>query len=319
MKQEAFVREREERWHAFETALLGLEAREPAAADFAGAYRAICQDLALARERGFGTGLVGRLEGFAMRGHQQLYGARPQKGLRWLEGLLAFPAALRREWKLLAATALLFYGTGAISYVAVRINPDVVYSVAGAETATNIEQMYDPDAPHMGAPRETSGDLAAFGHYISNNVSIGFRCFASGILFGLGSIFLVGFNGVLLGGVAGHIVNIGYGETFWPFVIGHGAFELNAIVVCGMCGLRIGLAVTVPGRRKRGDALRTAARGVLPLLYGGTAMLVIAAVIEAFWSSNHDVWPTPLLYAVGTGLWVFVLASLLFAGPRRAS
>lgn len=319
MRQQAFQRERAERWRRFETALAELETGEPAAADFPGAYRAICQDLALARERGFAASLVTRLETLALRGHQQFYGARPQGGRRWLHSLLEFPAALRREWRLLAITALLFYGTGAVSYVAVRANPDVVYSVVGAAGAANIEQMYDPSASHMGAPRDTSSDLAAFGYYISNNVSIGFRCFASGILFGLGSIFLVGFNGVMLGGVAGHIVNIGFGETFWPFVIGHGAFELNAIVVCGMCGLRIGLAVTVPGRRRRGDALREAARSILPLLYGGTAMLVVAAVIEAFWSSNHDLWPAPLFYSVGAALWMFVLGALGLAGRRHAS
>ncbi len=318
MRQESFRREREERWRAFEAALRALEDGAAPEADFPRSYRAICQDLALARERGFGALLVSRLEAAAMSGHRHLYGVRPQGGRRWINALLAFPVALRREWRLLLVTSLLFYGTGAVTYAVVRAQPDVVYSVIGGEAAQQMEQMYDPEAPHMGAPRGTSGDLAAFGHYISNNVSIGFRCFAGGILFGLGSIFLVVFNGLVLGGVAGHIVNIGYGETFWPFVIGHGSFELTAIIVCGMCGLRLGLALTAPGRRLRGHALRSAARGVLPLLYGGTAMLFVAAIIEAFWSSKHDLWPTPLMYGVGAGLWLFVLGSLALAGRDRA-
>ncbi len=53
--------------------------------------------------------------------------------------------------------------------------------MAGGPAATAIEQMYDPEAPHMGAPRDTSGELAAFGHYISNNVGIGFRCLSGGL------------------------------------------------------------------------------------------------------------------------------------------
>ena len=319
MKQESFQRQRGERWREFEQALIVVEAGRPAPEDFSRDYRAICQDVALARERGFAASLVTRLERFALRGHQQLYGPRPRSGRAMLSTLLEFPAALRREWRLLLVTALLFYGTAAAGYLAVRANPDLVYSVVGGGTATSFEQMYDPEAPHMGAPRDTSGDLAAFGHYVSNNIGIGFRCFAGGILFGLGSILLIVSNGIFLGGVAGHIVNVGYGETFWPFVIGHGAFELNAIVICGLCGLRLGLAVTAPGRRRRVDALRTAARGVLPLLYGGTAMLFVGAIIEAFWSSNHDLWPERLFYGVGAALWLFVITSLAFAGRRRAN
>lgn len=319
MKQEAFQRERAERWRRFENALLELENGAPPPGDFARAYRGICQDLALAQERGFAAGLATRLERLALRGHEQLYGVRPPPGRGWLAILLAFPQALRREWRLLLVMVLLFYGTGAVSYLAVRADPDVAYTIVGNQSATQLEQMFDPEAEHLGAPRSTSGDLAMFGYYIRNNVGIGLRCFASGIFFGLGSVFLVGFNGIVIGGSAGHIANVGYGETFWPFVVGHGAFELNAIVVCGMSGLRLGLAVALPGRRRRAESLRHAARGVMPLLYGGTAMLFVAAIIEAFWSSNHTQWPIEVFYSVGAVLWALVIGSLAFAGRARAT
>ena len=318
MRQEPFQRERETRWRAFEKTLDALETGGDPPEDFGRAYRAICQDTALARERGFGAGLVSRLERLTVRGHAVLYGTQAGGRRRALETLLEFPRALRQEWRLLLLTALLFYGTGMASYVAVRADPDVVYTVLGGSQAATMEQMYDPDSDHMGIANPPSGKLEMFGVYISNNVGIGFRCFASGIFFGIGSIFVLLFNGVVLGGVAGHLMNVGYGETFWPFVIGHGAFELNAILVCGMCGLRLGLSVTVPGRRRRVDSLRTAARGVLPLLYGGTVMLFIAAIIEAFWSANHDVWPHSLMYTVGAALWLLVVGTLSLAGRRHA-
>lgn len=319
MKQHLFVHERDASWRRFEAALGEAEAGRAVPADFATAHRRLCQDTALAQERGFGAGLVERLESLSLRGHDVLYGTRPPVTARWRDAVVAFPIALRREWRLMSVMVFLLYGLGAASYFAVRADPEIAYTVVGVDDARRFEQMYDPDTRYMDAPRDTTGDLGAFGHYVQNNIGIGFRTFASGILFGVGSILLVGFNGILLGGAAGHIVNVGHGETFWPFVVGHGAFELNAIVVCGMCGLRLGLAVTAPGRRRRADALRHATRSVLPLLYGGTAWLAVAAVIEAFWSSNHRVLSHGWFYGVGALLWVGVVAYVALAGTRRAA
>ncbi|PAK99903.1 hypothetical protein B8W90_14245, partial [Staphylococcus hominis] len=69
-----------------------------------------------------------------------------------------------------------------------------------------------------------------FGYYIMNNISIGLRTFASGLLAGLGTVLVLLFNGLTIGAAAGHLQHIGHGDPFWRFVCGHGAFELTAIV-----------------------------------------------------------------------------------------
>ena len=60
---------------------------------------------------------------------------------------------------------------------------------------------------------------------------------AAGLLFGLGSVLFLIFNGLIIGAICGHLTEIGYGQTFWSFVIGHGAFELTAIALAGAAGL----------------------------------------------------------------------------------
>ena len=134
------------------------------------------------------------------------------------------------------------------------------------------------------------------------------------MLFGLGTIFFLVFNGTYFGAVAGHIQNQGLGHNFFPFVIGHGSFEITAIVLAGQCGLKLGQAVLMPGRLARSLALRRAAHSILPILYGLTAFLFIAAFVEAFWSST----PTPPMvrYIVGSGLWALVLSYLFLVGRR---
>ena len=124
-----------------------------------------------------------------------------------------------------------------------------------------------------------------FGHYIWNNVSIGFRTFASGLLAGVGAIVVLIVNGVMIGGVAGHLQAVGHGDPFWRFVAGHSAPELTAIVIAGGAGLRLGLNLIAPGQRRRIDALVEGGRRGALLCLGVLAMLVFAAFVEAFWSS----------------------------------
>src|SRR5690606_31091353 len=292
VRQEAFERAREPRWRGLEALLDRLDQAPGAGAELPRLYRMVCQDLALARDRRFGAALVERLNALALRGHQRLYGARGGRG-RPLEMLLhRFPAAVRREARLFAVVSLLFYGPALALFALDLVEPDLVYHVLGGAQTAELERMYDPEAEHYGAPRDTVGDFAAFSYYIGNNIGIAFRTFAGGILFGVGSLFFLVLNGVFLGVVAAHLTRLGHAGTFYPFVIGHGAFELTAIVLAGLAGLRLGLTLLVPTAFARATALRMAASGVVPILYGMTAMLVIAAVIEAFWSGSAVV-PAP--------------------------
>src|SRR6201989_961514 len=126
-----------------------------------------------------------------------------------------------------------------------------------------------------------------------NNIGVAFRCFASGIVFGIGSVFFIIFNGLLGGAVAGYLAARGFGGTFFPFVVTHSAFELTAIVFAGGAGLKIGRAVLLPGRATRTTALEKAARESGVIIFGTAVMLLIAAALEAFWSSAS--WVAPVV------------------------
>jgi uncharacterized membrane protein SpoIIM required for sporulation len=80
--------------------------------------------------------------------------------------------------------------------------------------------------------------------------------------------------------------------------------------------MRLGLALLKPGRLTRRDAMREAGKRALPLLYGGSIMIFLAAFVEGFWSASHAS-PTAK-YAVGIGLWVLLAVYLIFSGKRSA-
>jgi uncharacterized membrane protein SpoIIM required for sporulation len=316
MRQAQFEREHGARWAAFETRLAELDAGGRAL-DFPREYRRVCNDLLLARARRFDAVLVARLNSLALRGHQHLYGARIGGG-GWVDLFVRrFPAAVRREWRLVLLMSLCFYGSGLATFAFTQRDPEFIYSLVAPERVADFEQMYDPAGPTQSQPRDVLDGVSMFFYYIGNNVSIAFRTFAGGVVFGVGSVLVILFNGLLIGGLAGHAVNAGYGETFYPFVIAHGSFELTAIVLAAVAGLRMGLALVRPGALSRSSMLSHETLRSVPILYGMTVMLIIAAAIEGLWSPARAIAP-PVKYAVGAGLWTLVFAWLALGGRKRA-
>jgi uncharacterized membrane protein SpoIIM required for sporulation len=149
------------------------------------------------------------------------------------------------------------------------------------------------------------------GFYVMNNVGIAFRCFATGILFGVGSVFFLVYNGIVTGTVIGHVTAAGHGQNIFAFICGHAAYELGAIVIAGAAGLRLGYSLIATGNATRLESLRVAALGTVPLIAGAAAQLLIAAAVEAFWSPSSA--PYPVKYAFGAASLVIVLGFWVFA------
>lgn len=322
MKQSLFESRHQHQWQTFAEQLKQLEqgkAKATDVADFPHQYRRLCQHLALAQQRGYSSYLVDPLQQLALRGHQQLYRHRSQLTANILAFLLAdFPRLVREQWRFVLIAGLLFFGSLVGIALLVYLFPDLVYSIISPQQVAEMQSMYNPDASRLGraAERASSEDWMMFGYYVMHNIGIAFQTFAAGLLFGLGSVFFLIFNGLVIGAVSGHLTDIGYGQTFWSFVIGHGAFELSAITLAGAAGLQLGWSLVAPGRLARSEALRLAARKSVRMLCGVMVFLLIAAFIEAYWSSTTRIEPW-IKYAVGVALWLLVAAYLTLAGRSR--
>ena len=327
MKQQNFEIEHEAQWQQMEALLETLNnprtakrsQSSVALSAFPQQYRQVCHHLAMARERQYAPYLIDRLEQLVLVGHQHLYQARSYFLTQALHFIaVEFPALIRAEARLFWLSMALLYLPALLMAFTIHYAPQMVYTMLDHHRLESIEAMYDPHAAHFGRERQSDDDVLMFGHYIKNNIGISFQIFAGGLFYGLGSIFYLVYNGLMLGAIAGHLASIGYGTTFFPFVVGHGAFELTAIMLSGMAGLKLGLALLAPGNKTRLDALHDAARLSVRIIYGVTGMLLIAAFIEAFWSALQVI-PPPVKYTVGALLWLMVAAYFLFMGRQRAT
>jgi uncharacterized membrane protein SpoIIM required for sporulation len=283
------------------------------AARLAALYRSACEHLALARARAYPAHLTARLDTLTQRAHESIYRRSDYGATRFARLFLVdFPQSVRTHWRYVLVAGLVFGLPLVLLGVATYFDPGFILTMHDARSVRGYEDMYGPAAQRIGQ-RNSQTDWMMFGFYVKNNIGIAFQCFAGGIFLGLGSLFFLAYNGILAGSLAGYLTTRGHGETFYSFVITHGAFELTAIVLSGAAGLRLGHALIAPGRRTRRAALEAAAADSAVLVYGVVAMLLIAAGIEAFWSSAR--WVAPAVkFGVGGICWALVISYLVWQG-----
>ena len=295
----------EDLWAELEQAV-GLPERKLDPQRFLALYRTCCEHLALAEARGFPSAITERLSIVTARAHQIVY-RQSDFGIARIARVLLnrFPAMVRAHRGYVALSALLALGPAIALGLAVYHKPDLILSIVDGSTAAGFEKMYDPSNEVLGRLRDAGSNWMMFGFYIMNNIGIAFQCYATGILFGVGSVYFIAMNGAFGGAIAGYVASAGFGGTFFSFVATHSAFELTAIVLCGAAGLRMGRAVLLPGRLRRTAALELAAKDTSIIVFGSAVMLVVAAALEAFWSSAAWITPTAK-YSGAAACWILV-------------
>ncbi len=315
--REAFVNARSKEWRELEELLLVRrslsELRPPDISRAAALYRSACADLMHARLIGCPADVIGFLDALTARAHSALYSSRSHAFTTVRELLLRhFPRAFRRHGWFMAASAALFLLPLAGGWVAALMSPGFAQKVLPPEQLETLARAYTEG---FAFGRAENVDATMAGFYVENNIGIAFRCFATGILLGLGSIFFLLHNGLAIGATVGYVVRAGAGANILTFGCGHAPFELTAIIIAGGAGLRLGFALVDTEGLTRVGALRKHARDLVALVAGVAAMLTIAAFIEGFWSPSSL--PSSVKYTFAALGAAGMFAFLGFAGRER--
>lgn len=284
--------------------LSGEEVRE-----FGRLYRRTAADLAIAREEVRDQRLVNYLNHLVARAHGAIYRSESSGfGVFVSFFRYEFPAVFRRTFRYTLVSFAVFMLSAAFAYTACyfdeafadRVNPGLREAIA---SHTNWTEAVNRANPLASTSIQT------------NNITVTFVTFAGGVLAGLGTLFALFRNGVLLGTVFELCIRY----RFWEipiFIAAHGVIELTAIFIAGGAGLMIGKALLMPGDLRRIDALVTNGLSAIKLILGCIPMLLIAGLIEGFISPAHIAPAYKFSISALSGL--ILTMYFLKTDPRRA-
>ena len=279
-----FIRLRRPLWDAFEGQLAASRKRFRVVGydrleETALRYRQVLHDHALAASRFPGTAAARRLQSLALAGTRRLTGegtARPGGVAAFFAR--TFPAAFQRQLGLLGITLALFllavlWGLG----VAV-LRPELGLTILGPEAVHGLEEgrLWTESLVTTVPPSVSSSGIA------TNNLTVALTAWSGGLLAGLVPLYIVLFNGLLLGATVGITLHYSMTGDLLRFIAAHGILELTLILVCAAAGLGLGRALVAAGDLPRPLALREAGRDALAVLLGCLPWFVVLALVEVF-------------------------------------
>jgi uncharacterized membrane protein SpoIIM required for sporulation len=250
-------------------------------------YRGASSDLLWVRARagsaeltGYLNELVGRAYALTSPGRTLTLGAL---GRFLLQG---FPDLLRREWRMVAASLLVFWAGFGFGWVGMVVDPGAApYLVPEQHQETDPARRASDEGHQNGA---STGQQAAFSSFLfTHNIQVAFLCFALGLTCGLGTALMLFTNGVMLGALAWVYVSRGLAGWFWAWILPHGIPEITAICIAGAGGFILARGLVTPGALSRRTALRAEAATAVQLLLGTVVLFVLAGLIEGTISQIH--------------------------------
>ncbi len=282
----------------------------PWIARFADLYRSASADLAVAQLRFPRNPIVIELNTLAAQAHNALYAAPTRFWTRFATFFAAgFPRVIRSNARFVWAGTGVFVAAMFLGWLWFALDPNAALDSFGLTGG----QFNEAEVP-LTTPSES---LVSFVEIGLNNIRVAFLAFAFGVLGCVGTLFLLVFNGLMLGVFGAQAFEIGQGADFMALVTPHGVVELTIIVLAGAAGMRIGWAVISPGRRRRGLAVAAAGRDAVRILVGTMPLFVLAALVEGFITTAG--WSVFVNVVFGWGFGLIVWGYLAFAGRRQPS
>lgn len=276
-------------------------------------YRATTSDLALAQRDFPNHRVTAYLNQLVARAHAVIYRSEPLALQRiWGFVTAGFPRVFRETLRFTLIAALIFTIPAVLSALSTYWAPETGVWLVPSGVQPLIRQIERGEL-WTDIPIEERPYVSSF--IMQNNIQVSFLAFGSGMTAGIFTVWVMAFNGLLLGSITGLTSHYGIGFDLWTFVIGHGVIELSVIFMAGGAGLMLGWAILHPGLMRRRDALMLAAQKAVRLTMGAVPLLVIAGLIEGFISPAEALpWQFKWLFGLSTGV---VLYAYLFLAGRK--
>jgi uncharacterized membrane protein SpoIIM required for sporulation len=294
MDLSTFLRQRQPDWCRLEEILQHVEGSglatldDEQAVEFGRLYRRAASDLNQSQTFVSGEQTERYLNDLVARAYLAIYG-KTRANLWGLVHYLfwGYPKVFRRYLPhFLLATALLTSGA-IFGFLASYFDPEVARSYLLPTEMPTIQPEQEGEAE--AAPLQSSGELAAFSsHLFTNNVRVSLTAFALGITLGVGTAWLMFYNGILLGALAAVFLEAGQFMAFATGVLPHGVLEIPAAIIGGAAGFLLAQGIIHARPWPRREELARAGQEALLLVSGCIPLLAVAAILEAGVARSPD-------------------------------
>ncbi len=289
-KSERFVQARKDMWESLRLTLLKISKRglsslkEQEAAEFPRLYRMVCTDLAEAKMLKLSPDVLFYLNDMIGQAHKHLYSFPPLKMSSIKEFFqISLPQIALKNWVFVIIAAVTFLVPYVISFAIIVNDPESAKELIPENVLNKLASAYKEGFTEE---RSTSSKGFMVSYYIYNNVSIDFACFALGMLLGIGTLYILIYNGIALGAISGYIYGIGYGDNFIHFVTAHSVFELTGLILSGASGLLLGYSIINARKYSRRDWLKLQKTNLFTLVAAAALLTFLAAFIEGIISPS---------------------------------
>jgi uncharacterized membrane protein SpoIIM required for sporulation len=271
-------------------------------------YRGLARDVASARQAMPGNPITTALETLYASLHA-IVNREPRHTLASLRHLYAveIPATFQDLKPRLLGVWLLFALSTAAGWWLIHSWPTLVGLVA---SPAMIEQVERGQLWTDGILNITPSSILSL-RIFTNNIAVTIFACVAGIFYGLGTFYIIGTNGLMLGGVFAFTRQYGLDGDLLKFIFAHGTVELSMICLGGAAGVALGESLIRPKLASRRDSLQQCTAKIAHLFGALIPLLIICGLIEGFVSPDTSIgWPVrlcvglanlALMYAVLTG------------------
>jgi uncharacterized membrane protein SpoIIM required for sporulation len=281
-----FLQQRRPEWRRLEEVLARVEGSglgsldDAQAVEFSRLYRRAASDLNQAQTFVSGEAVVQYLNGLVARCYLVIY-ARTQVDLGGLIRYLfwTYPAVFRRYFGHFLLAAALFFAGAAFGFVASYADPAARAFLLPSNMPTIQPPAEDDESTD---PALTTGELAGFSAFLfTNNVSVSLAACALGVTLGVGTAWMMFYNGIILGALGAVFVEARQLTAFATGVLPHGVLEIPAAIIGGAAGFVLAQGLIQARPWPRLEELGRAGKQALLLVAGCFPLLAVAAILEA--------------------------------------
>jgi uncharacterized membrane protein SpoIIM required for sporulation len=266
-------------------------------------YRGLARDLATARRVAPNSRMTSGLESL----YGELHGVvnrRPRGGMAALRLLFAndIPKAAYELRARIAGMGLLMAVCALAGWWLVATFPTLISLFASDEMIEHVEQ------GHLwteGIINVTPSSILSIG-ILANNIVVSILAFCAGIFLGLGTLYLIAMNGLMLGAAFAFVHQHGLARALFEFIVAHGPVELSVICIAGAMGVALGESIIRPSVESRRDSFQACAHRIAPVLLLCALLLVGCGFIEGFVSPDPR-FPMASRITIGVAYWLIML------------